>query len=169
MRHRRLVKKINRTESHRKALVKNLATQLFVHERIKTTEIRAKAVRPFAERLITIAKEDSVHARRSVSKVISDKDVVKKLFTDLSPRYKDRPGGYTRIMKLGHRQGDDARMSIIELVEEELIPKSPSKKRDAGTSKTAKADVAPEVKKEKAIESAKEKKREEKDKEEKAD
>ncbi len=166
MRHRRKVTKLSRTDSHRKALLRNLATQLFAHERIKTTEARAKAVRPFAERLITIAKEDTVHARRSVSKDISDKDVVKKLFGELSPRFKDRPGGYTRIMKLGHRQGDDAKMSIIELVEREPAPKHSTKTKGAGSSKAVKADAAGRGKKGKAGKSAKEVKPEEKGKEE---
>jgi large subunit ribosomal protein L17 len=166
MRHRRKVTKLSRTDSHRKALLRNLATQLFTHERIKTTETRAKAVRPFAERLITIAKEDTVHARRSVSKVIHDKDVVKKLFGELSPRFKDRPGGYTRIMKLGHRQGDDAKMSIIELVEKELSPKRSAKTKDAGTPKAVKEKAAAEEKKGKSHKSAREEKRKEKRKEE---
>jgi len=117
MRHRRKVTKLNRTNSHRKALLRNLAAQLFVHERVTTTEAKAKALRPFAERLITMAKNDTVHSRRSVSRQLSDKAVVKKLFTELSPRFMDRAGGYTRIMKLMNRLGDNAKMSIIELVE----------------------------------------------------
>ena len=123
MRHRRNVTKLNRTESHRKALLKNLVSQLFVHERLRTTEVKAKAVRPFAERLITMAKNNTVQSRRNVSKHLSDKAIVKKLFDELSPRFKDRPGGYTRIMKLSNRQGDNARMSIIELVERGTTPK----------------------------------------------
>ncbi len=117
MRHRRKVRKLSRTESHRIALTRNLVTQLFDRERVTTTDAKAKAIRPFAERLITRAKEDTVHSRRQVSRHIADKDVVRKLFTDLSPRFRERPGGYTRIMKLSNRPGDNARMSIIELVE----------------------------------------------------
>jgi large subunit ribosomal protein L17 len=119
MRHRKKVVKLNRTESHRKALMRNMVSQLFVHERVTTTEAKAKALRPFAERLITMARDDNVHARRKVARYISDKDVIKKLFMELSPRFRERPGGYTRIMKLSNRPGDNASMSIIELVESE--------------------------------------------------
>ena len=117
MRHRRKVPKLNRTESHRKALLRNLATQLIVPEKITTTEARAKAVRPFAERLVTTAKVDSVHARRTVARHIGDQDAIRKLFAEISPRFRERPGGYTRIMHLANRPGDNARLSVIEFVE----------------------------------------------------
>jgi len=96
-----------------------LAAQLFVHERINTTEAKAKAVRPLAEKLITFAKRGDVAARREVLKVIPDRDVVHKLFSEIGPRFAERQGGYTRILKLGPRQGDAAPMALIELVGEE--------------------------------------------------
>src|SRR5438093_5072615 len=93
-----------------------LAAQLFTHERIRTTEARAKAVRPVAEHLITFAKRGDVHARRQVLRTVPDRDVVHKLFSEIAPRYEERAGGYTRILKLGHRAGDGAPMAVIELL-----------------------------------------------------
>jgi len=95
-----------------------LAAALFSHERVRTTEAKAKALRPVAERLITFAKRGDVHARREVLKVVSDRDVVHRLFADIAPRFAERSGGYTRILKLGPRKGDGAPMAQIELVEE---------------------------------------------------
>jgi large subunit ribosomal protein L17 len=103
--------------AHQRLMLAGLAAQLFTHERINTTEARAKAVRPVAERLITFAKRGDVAARREVLKVVPDRDVVHKLFSELGPRYAERSGGYTRILKLGHRQGDGAPMARIELVD----------------------------------------------------
>lgn len=117
MRHRKAGRKLNRTSGHRRALYKNLITELFRHERIKTTEAKAKAVQGQAEKLITLAKRGDLHARRQVLRVISDKEVVDKLFHDLAPDFEGRPGGYTRIIKLGPRPGDAAPMAILELVE----------------------------------------------------
>jgi large subunit ribosomal protein L17 len=97
-----------------------LAAALFSHERVRTTEAKAKALRPVAERLITFAKRGDVHARREVLKVIPDRDVVHALFADIAPRFAERNGGYTRILKLGPRKGDGAPMAQIELVEEEV-------------------------------------------------
>jgi large subunit ribosomal protein L17 len=101
---------------HERLLLATLASQLFQHERIKTTEAKAKAVRPLAEHLITFAKRGSVHARRQVLRTIADRDVVHKLFADIGPRFAERPGGYTRILKLGQRPGDGAPMALIELL-----------------------------------------------------
>jgi large subunit ribosomal protein L17 len=103
--------------AHQRLMLNGLAAQLFVNERINTTEAKAKAVRPLAEKLITFAKKGDVAARREVLKVIPDRDVVHKLFSDIGPRYSERAGGYTRILKLGPRQGDGAPMARIELVE----------------------------------------------------
>jgi large subunit ribosomal protein L17 len=103
---------------HQRQLLSNLALSLFEHERVKTTEAKAKMLRPFAERLITKAKDGSVHKRRQVLSVIEDRAVVHKLFADIGPRFADRNGGYTRILKLGPRNGDGAPMALIELVEE---------------------------------------------------
>ena len=104
--------------AHQRLLLSGLAAQLFVNERINTTEAKAKAVRPFAEKLITFAKKGDVAARREVLKVIPDRDVVHKLFSEIGPRYAERNGGYTRILKLGPRKGDAAPMALIELLPE---------------------------------------------------
>jgi large subunit ribosomal protein L17 len=103
---------------HQRLLLGTLAAQLFEHEKVQTTEAKAKALRPHAEKLITFAKRDDVAARREVAKVIPNRDVIKKLFTEIGPRYAERNGGYTRILKLGQRKGDGAPMAIIELVGE---------------------------------------------------
>src|SRR6058998_1781498 len=104
---------------HQKLLLGGLAAQLFQHGRIRTTEAKAKALRPLAEHLITFAKRGDVHARRQVLKTVADRDVVHKLFAEIGPRYAERTGGYTRILKLGPRAGDAAPMAIIELLVEE--------------------------------------------------
>src|SRR5437763_11429028 len=101
---------------HQALMLGTLAAQLFTHERIRTTEAKAKALRPFAEHLITFAKRGDVHARRQVLRDIPDRDVVHKLFSEIAPRYEERAGGYTRILKLGHRAGDGAPMAVIELL-----------------------------------------------------
>ncbi|MFQ5340135.1 MAG: 50S ribosomal protein L17 [Anaerolineae bacterium] len=119
MRHRVAKKKLNRNTAHRKALYRNLITDLFRYERIQTTEAKAKAIRPYAEKLITLARRGDLHARRQVLKWVREKEVVDHLFYAIAPSFEDRPGGYTRIIKLGRRQGDAARVAIIELVEGE--------------------------------------------------
>jgi len=105
--------------AHQKLMLGGLAAQLFTHERVRTTEAKAKALRPVAEHLITFAKRGDVHARRQVLKTVPDRDVVHKLFSEIGPRYAERNGGYTRILKLGQRGGDGAPMAIIELLPEE--------------------------------------------------
>lgn len=117
MRHRKSGRKLGRTGAHRRALMTNLATSLFDKERITTTLPKAKELRSYAERLITKAKGDNLHARRLVARHVHDKVVLRKIFDQLSPRYADRPGGYTRIYKLGYRKGDSAEMAVIELVD----------------------------------------------------
>lgn len=102
--------------SHDRLIMANLATDLFMHERVTTTEAKAKALRPVAEKLITKARKGDLHARRVVLKTITDKGAVAKLFEEVAPRYEDRPGGYTRITKLGPRRGDGAEEAIIELI-----------------------------------------------------
>ena len=116
MRHRKKGRKLSRTASHRRATLRNMAASLFLHERIETTTAKAKELRPFAERLITLAKRGDLHARRLAAAKIGDRDVVGKLFDELGPRFAERPGGYTRILKTGARKGDAAEMSLIELV-----------------------------------------------------
>jgi len=105
--------------SHQELLLNGLAAQLFTHERITTTEAKAKALRPVAEHLITFAKRGDVHARRQVIRRVPDRDVVHKLFSEIGPRFAERNGGYTRIVKLGQRKGDGAAMALIELLHEE--------------------------------------------------
>ena len=116
MRHRKKGRKLQRTASHRRAMLRNLATSLFRHERIQTTTAKAKELRPYAERLITLARRGHLHARRLVARKIQDREVLGKLFDEISSRYAERPGGYTRILKLGNRKGDAAEISLIELV-----------------------------------------------------
>ena len=116
MRHRKKGRNLSRSPSHRKALLRNMAMSLFQHERITTTTARAKELRPYAERLITLAKRGDLHARRLAARRITDRDVLGKLFDDIAPRYSERAGGYTRILKLGNRKGDAAEMALIELV-----------------------------------------------------
>jgi len=117
MRHNKSGRKLNRNSSHRKAMFSNMANSLFDHEIIKTTLPKAKELRRVAEPLITLAKSDSVSNRRSAFSKLRDKEIVGKLFNELAPRYKDRPGGYTRILKCGFRSGDAAPMAYIELVD----------------------------------------------------
>ncbi len=119
MRHQMAGRHLGRNTAQRKSLFRGLITDLFRHERITTTEAKAKAVRGEAEKLITLAKRGDVHARRVVNQTVLDKKVVGKMFETLGPRYKERPGGYTRLLKLGPRQGDAAEMVILELVDRE--------------------------------------------------
>ena len=116
MRHRNKGRQLSRTSTHRAATLRNLATSLFRHERIETTTAKAKELRPYAERLITLARQGDLHARRLAGRKIQDRTVLGKLFDEIAPRYTERPGGYTRILKLGNRKGDAAEMSLIELV-----------------------------------------------------
>lgn len=116
MRHRKTVKKLGRTASHRKAMVSNVVCSLFEHKRIKTTETKAKEVRGAADKLITFAKSGTLADRRQVLRSIHDKAVVKTLFDEIAPTFKDRNGGYTRVVKVGRRRGDGAEMAILELV-----------------------------------------------------
>ena len=117
MRHHRAGKKLGRDSSHRKALYANLAGSLIEHGRIKTTEAKAKAVKPFAEQMITLGKRGDLAARRQAIAELRSQDVVHQLFADVAPRFAERPGGYTRIVKLGPRQGDAAEMVYLELVD----------------------------------------------------
>lgn len=121
MRHRKSGRHFNRTSSHRQAMFKNMAVSLFEHEIIKTTLPKAKELRRVAEPLITLAKEDSVANRRLAFSRTRSKAAVGKLFTDLGPRYQDRPGGYIRIMKCGFRAGDNAPMAFVELVDRPVV------------------------------------------------
>src|SRR6195256_1317355 len=117
MRHQRKKHQLSRDSAHRKSLLMNLSKEIIEHERIKTTEAKAKAVKPEIEKLITLAKNDTLHARRqALSTLAQDKFAVHKLFVDVAPRYAERPGGYTRILKIGQRAGDATEMVFLELV-----------------------------------------------------
>ena len=117
MRHRVAHRKLGRTTEHRLSLLRNMAASLITHERIRTTVAKAKELRPFVEKLVTLGNRDSLHARRRALSILSSKTVVRRLFSDVSPRFSERPGGYTRILKLGPRQGDGAPMAFIEFVD----------------------------------------------------
>ena len=125
------------SSSHQKAILANLATSLFEHGRIKTTEAKARALRPYAEKLITHAKKGTLHNRREVLKKIRDKDVVHALFAEIAPHFADRSGGYTRIIKIEARQGDNAPMAVIELVREKTVTSEAERARRAGTARPA--------------------------------
>ncbi len=164
MRHRNSVKQLGRSHAHRKAMFGNMVTSLFRHERIVTTKEKGKELKRISERLITRAKRNidipekeenrKLHNKREVMKVIKDRDIVKKLFDDIAPRFKDRKGGYTRIYLLGKRPGDAAEMSIIELVEKRVIVK---KTEDKGKEET-KEKKAKEKKEKKEVKKDKDKK-----------
>ncbi|MCW2660613.1 MAG: ribosomal protein [Mycobacterium sp.] len=130
------------SSSHQKALLANLATSLFEHGRIKTTEPKARALRPYAEKLITHAKKGTLHNRREVLKKIRDKDVVHALFEEIGPFFADRNGGYTRIIKVEARKGDNAPMAVIELVREKTVTSEADRARRVKASKKSDAPVA---------------------------
>jgi large subunit ribosomal protein L17 len=130
------------SSSHQKAILANLATALFEHGRIKTTETKARALRPYAEKLITHAKKGTLHNRREVLKKIRDKDVVHSLFAEIGPFFSDRNGGYTRIIKVENRKGDNAPMAVIELVQAKTVTSEADRARRVGASKAA-AKAAP--------------------------
>ena len=126
MRHRHGLRKLNRTSSHRLAMLRNMSNSLFQHELIKTTLPKAKELRKVVEPLITLAKKDTVANRRLAFARLRDRDIVTKLFTELGPRYNARPGGYTRVLKFGFRQGDNAPMALVELVDRPEISEGAS-------------------------------------------
>jgi len=142
MRHRVAYRKLGRVTRHRNALLRNLATALFERERIQTTLMKAKELRPYAEKLITLAKrdDDRLHARRQVARDIQDPTVLKKLFDTLGARYATRPGGYTRILRLGTRRGDGAEMAVVELLGSEY---QPGKKDEKGKKTATETKPAP--------------------------
>jgi large subunit ribosomal protein L17 len=160
MRHNRDGRKLGRTSSHRKALMRNMVTSLFASERIETTTPKAKEVKRIAERMITFARRGDLAARRHVAKTVQNPEVLKKLFDEIAPRYIDRPGGYTRVLKLGaRRKGDNAQRAILELIGEKMegrkkkktqrkkyhkvdIPKSPAAAKKGRAKKKAEPEEA---------------------------
>jgi large subunit ribosomal protein L17 len=142
MRHRIAGRKLGRTTSHRKAMLRNLVTSLFEHEKVKTTDSKAKELRPLAEHLIGLGKRGDLHARRQALAVVRKTEIVKKLFETISPRYQTRPGGYLRIAKIGFRPGDGAPVSIVELIGErkkegKKVKKSRAERKRERAQKTA--------------------------------
>jgi large subunit ribosomal protein L17 len=161
MRHSRVINHLGRTSSHRKSMLANMASSLILHKRISTTTAKAKALRTYVEPLITKSKEDSTHSRRVVFSYLKDKEAVSELFRDISPKISERPGGYTRILKIGNRIGDNADMCILELVDYNVamlsgeVAKTKTTRRRRTTKKNdeagaaAKAPKAPKAKAEK--------------------
>lgn len=151
MRHRVRGRKLGRTASHRAALLRSLATSLFRHKRIKTTIAKAKEARSYAESLITKAKKNDLHARRIISEVIKDRKVLKELFDEIVPKVGDRPGGYTRVVRLGRRLGDAAELAILELVDfnevanETAAEQKEKREAKAAARKEKEAENAPEA------------------------
>jgi large subunit ribosomal protein L17 len=145
MRHNVSGRKLNRTTAHRKMLYRNLVTSLFKHERITTTVPKAKEARIVAEKMITFAKRGDLHARRMVARKLTEPAVLQKLFEEIAPRYSERPGGYTRIMRMGPRQGDNAEMAILELVDNTAKPKSLDSKKRSRARRVLKAEEKAEA------------------------
>ncbi len=138
-------RRLGGSAAHQRHIMANLATALFEHGKITTTEAKARRLRPFAERLITFAKRGDLHARREVLTVVTDKGVVHSLFTEIGPRYATRPGGYTRITKIGPRKGDNAPLAVIELVAEEAQASAPSRRRRPRRAQAATAPAEAEA------------------------
>ncbi len=136
MRHRVAGRKLSRHTKHRELMFRNMVVSLFEHQRITTTLAKAKELRGWAEKLITLGKKNSLHARRLAFALLRDEGIVKKLFEEIAPRYKDREGGYTRIYKMGWRQGDSAPLSLIELV---ILSVTPEKKKKSAVTKAKEA------------------------------
>jgi len=155
MRHRKATVRLNRTASHRKAMFRNMVTSLIREEQVETTVAKAKEARRVAERVITLAKRGDLHARRRAARVVRDPAVLQKLFDDIAPRFAERPGGYTRILKTGFRSGDNAPLSLLQLLEAKSAsvteePAAGDKKAAKAKSKPAKAkkeDKAPKARK----------------------
>ncbi|PKN34629.1 MAG: 50S ribosomal protein L17 [Deltaproteobacteria bacterium HGW-Deltaproteobacteria-19] len=137
MRHRKLTTKLGRTSSHRKAMFRNMVTSFLKYEKIETTDIKAKELRRVAEKMVTLGKRGDLHARRQALAYVRDRDVVEKLFEQISSRFKERKGGYTRIVKTGYRTGDNAPMALIEFVGGEKEKAQKAKKTQKGKQKTA--------------------------------
>ena len=146
MRHQKKTVKLGRTAAHRKSLLANQVCSLIEHQRIKTTLAKAKAVRPLAEKMVTLGKKGSLHARRTALAVLRQKDAVKKLFEDIAPRAADRKGGYTRIVKLGARKSDSAPVAFIEWVDAPILADESAAEEKGKKSKTSKTATASEAK-----------------------
>jgi len=165
MRHQVRKKRFGRTTSHRIAMFRNMVTSLIIEERITTTVVKAKELRRFAEKMVTLAKTGTLHARRQAAAFVRTNDAVKKLFAELGPRFQERKGGYTRILKLGNRLGDGAPMAIIEYLGYQAKPKKAKPEAGQGAEEAPKAEKkakAPKKEKKAEPKAEKEAKREEK-------
>ncbi len=150
MRHRKNTLKLSRTQGHRRALLRNLCRSLFISESITATKPKAKAAQKLAERLITLAKTDTLHHRRLVYKVLCDHKLVKRLFAQIAPRFKDVEGGYTRVFNLGFRKGDGAQLAILELTKKQIrekVKKQKKEEKSKETKKTIESAKSQEIKK----------------------
>jgi large subunit ribosomal protein L17 len=151
MRHRKTGRKLSRTSAHRDAMFRNMVTSLLLHEQIRTTDAKAKELRSYADRLVTLGKRGTLHARRQALSFVRSRAVVKKLFEEIAPRFENRPGGYTRVIKLGIRSGDAAPLSIIELTDRgegaagEAEKKRERRRRAAKRKEEAAASLPPGV------------------------
>ena len=141
MGHRDKVKKLGRTKPHREAMLANMAMSLFTHRVIKTTDAKAKALKPLVDRLISTGKEDTLHAKRMVARTINNKEVFKKLFAEIIPQFTDRTSGFTRVVKLGVRRGDGAPISVVELLTEKVVVETDDKGKKSKKAKSK--DSAP--------------------------
>ncbi len=148
MRHRRTGRKLGVVTKHRRAMLRNLATTFFRYGSIKTTDARAKEVRRVAEKLVTMAKKGTLQHRRQAASYLKDKDVLKKLFSEIAEKHRERPGGYTRIVKLGFRKGDGAPVSLIELVQDEYKSRPSRSKKKGSSTKAPSTKAKDKVKKE---------------------
>jgi large subunit ribosomal protein L17 len=152
MRHRKASLKLNRTSSHRDAMFRNMVTSLFKHQRIRTTDVKAKELRRWADNLITLAKRNDIHSRRQALSIIREKEVVHKLFAEVSEKYGDRSGGYTRVIKMGRRPGDASPISMVELIFSEGDTKKKTKKKTKTPVERKKVAKKKDVKEEQAEE-----------------
>jgi large subunit ribosomal protein L17 len=146
MKHRVVGRRLDRTTEHRTAMFRNLATSLFRHERITTTTPKAKELKRFAEKIVTLAKKGTPHARRIANRDVRDVEVLNKLFGSLADRFKARAGGYTRLVRVGRRHGDNAELAVIELVDRAPAAAEPEEKGEKKAAKPAKAEKAPKAK-----------------------
>jgi len=144
MRHQKAGRKLGRVSSHRKAMLRNMLASIFAHEKVETTTPKAKELKPLAEKMITLGKRGDLHSRRRVLRLIPDRKIVHKLFEEIAPRYQERAGGCTRITRTGYRPGDNAPLSVIELIQDGVQAKKKKAKKKTG------AKAAPETKKEQA-------------------
>ena len=163
MRHQKKVHKLSRVKPHREAMMANMVTSLFASRMVQTTEAKAKELRRIADRLISIAKDDTLAARRLVGQTVKDKKVIKKLFTEIVPQFKNRPSGFSRVVKLGFRRGDSAMVSVVELLTEKPKIEKEKGKKGKAAGKKEKEAVAEKTGKSKASKEAAAKEPEEKE------